>query len=65
MTSLDASRGRRPGRNPAVRAEEYRRVGGEKPDFKEFLLSGPDLSVLDLERQLNDFPREVDLTGGD
>lgn len=35
-------------------------MGGEKPDFKEF--SGPDLSVLDLERPPNDFPREVDLT---
>lgn len=40
-------------------------MGGEKPDFKDFLLSGPDLSVLDLERPPNDFLREVDLTGGD
>ncbi len=40
-----------------VPAEEWRRVsgGGEKKmDFKEFLMSAPDLSVLDLER-----PRET------
>jgi antitoxin Phd len=48
-----------------VSAEEFRRRSEEKPDFKEFLLSGPDLSVLDLERPPNDFPREVDLIGGD
>ena len=40
-------------------------MSGEKPDFKEFLLSGQNLSVLDLECPPNDFPREVDLTGGD
>jgi len=41
-----------------VPAEEYRRMSerdGEKEmDFKEFLMSAPDLSVLDLER-----PREM------
>ncbi len=40
-----------------VPAEEWRRVsgGGEKKmDFKEFLMSAPDLSVLDLDR-----PRET------
>ncbi len=42
-----------------VPAEEWRRMsereGGEKKmDFKEFLMSAPDLSVLDLER-----PREM------
>lgn len=47
-----------------VPAEEFRRTSRET-DFKEFLLSGPDLSVLDLKRPPNDFPREVDLTGGD
>ncbi|CAN5906637.1 hypothetical protein BH23ACT11_BH23ACT11_00450 [soil metagenome] len=43
-----------------VPAEEYRRLTGKKQDFKEFLMSGPDLSVLDLERH-REFPREVDL----
>ena len=42
-----------------VSAEEYRRTE-EKPNFKEFLLSGPDLSVLDLERS-KEMPRDVDL----
>jgi len=44
-----------------VPAEEFRRTIGEKPDFKEFLLSAPDLSVLDLERPKDDFPRDVEL----
>jgi prevent-host-death family protein len=48
-----------------VLAEEFRRTSGAKSDFKEFLLSGPDLSMLDLERPPNDFPREVDLTDRD
>jgi prevent-host-death family protein len=39
---------------------EYRRLRGDEPDFKEFLLSGPDLSELDLVRS-KDLPREVDL----
>jgi prevent-host-death family protein len=43
-----------------VSAPEYRRLTGNKPDFKTFLLSGPDLSVLDLERP-KEFPREVEL----
>jgi prevent-host-death family protein len=43
-----------------VSAEEFRRTNGEKMDFKEFLLSGPDLSVLDLERP-KELPRDVDL----
>ena len=42
-----------------VPAEEYRRTE-EKPNFKEFLLSGPDLSVLDLERS-KEMPRDADL----
>ncbi len=45
----------------AVPAEEFRRLTGEKPDFKEFLMSGPDLSILDLERS-RELPREVDLS---
>ena len=32
-----------------ISAEAYRKLSGV-PDFKEFLLSGPDLSKLDLER---------------
>ena len=43
-----------------VTAEEFRRMSGEKPDFKEFLLSGPDLSVLDLKRP-KEMPRDVEL----
>jgi prevent-host-death family protein len=43
-----------------VAAEEFRRLSGNKPDFKEFLLSGPDFSVLDLERA-KDLPRDVEL----
>ncbi len=43
-----------------VPAEEFRRLTGDKPDFKEFLLSGPDLSALDLERAA-DRPRGVEL----
>ena len=43
-----------------VPAEEFRRMSGEKLDFKEFLLSGPDLSVLDLERP-KEMPRDVEL----
>lgn len=41
-------------------ATEFRRLIGSKPDFKKFLLSGPDLSALDLERA-KDLPREVEL----
>ncbi len=44
-----------------VSVEEFRRMGREKPDFKEFLLSAPDLSVLDLERPKDDLPRDVEL----
>lgn len=43
-----------------VPAEEFRRLSGDKPDFKEFLMSAPDLSVLDLERP-REMPRDVDL----
>ena len=43
-----------------VPVEEYRRTSGRKMDFKEFLLNGPDLSVLDLERS-KDLPRDVEL----
>jgi prevent-host-death family protein len=30
--------------------DEYRRLTGSKPDFKEFLLSAPDLAALDIRR---------------
>ena len=43
-----------------VPAEEFRRMTGDKLDFKEFLMSGPDLSILDLERS-RELPREMDL----
>lgn len=39
---------------------EYRRLKGDEPDFKEFLLSAPDLSELDLTRS-KDLPREIEL----
>lgn len=41
-------------------AEEFRRLTGRILDFKEFLLSGPDLNELDLER-VGDLPRDIDL----
>lgn len=45
-----------------VPAEEFRRMqkGEQKPDFKEFLMNGPDLSVLDLERP-KEMPRDIEL----
>ena len=43
-----------------VPVEEFRRTREKKPDFKEFLMSAPDLSVLDLERP-KEFPRDVEL----
>ena len=41
-------------------ASEFHRLTGSKPDFKEFLLSGPDFGALYLERT-KDLPREIDL----
>lgn len=43
-----------------VSADEYRRLTGNKPNFTEFLLSAPDLSVLDLPRS-RDLPRDINL----
>ncbi|MEU4229882.1 type II toxin-antitoxin system Phd/YefM family antitoxin [Nonomuraea sp. NPDC026600] len=43
--------------------EEYRRLKGEQPDFKEFLLSGPDLSALDLTRDKSSAMRGTDFEG--
>jgi len=39
---------------------EYRRLLGVPMDFKEFLMSAPDFSLLDLERDKS-LPRDVDL----
>ena len=44
-----------------VLVEEYRRLREGKPDFKEFLLSGPELDKLRLERQRDD-SRDVPLS---
>ena len=41
-------------------AQEFRRLQANAPNFKDFLLSGPDLSVLDLER-VSDVARDVEL----
>ncbi len=43
-----------------VSAGEFQRLTKSKPDFKEFLLSSPDLGALDLGRS-KDLPRETDL----
>jgi len=43
-----------------ISADEYRRLTEKKPSFLEFLMSGPDLSALDLTRD-DDLAREVDL----
>jgi antitoxin Phd len=49
-----------------VPAEEFRRISEQKPDFKEYLMSAPEgLELIVPEHPPNDFPREVDLTGGD
>jgi hypothetical protein len=33
-----------------VSIEEYRRLAGDQPSFKEFLLAAPDLDALELSR---------------
>ena len=42
-------------------AHEYRRLVGQVPGFKSFLLSAPDLSLLDLDQPERDLPRDVAL----
>jgi prevent-host-death family protein len=43
-----------------IAAEEFRRLTPSAPDFKEFLLSGQDLSAMQLECvRLSDLPREI------
>ena len=45
-----------------VPAEEFRRLTGNKPDFKEFLMSAPEgLELIVPGRPPNDYPREADL----
>jgi hypothetical protein len=45
-----------------VSADEYERLSKERtPDFKKFLLSGPDFSVLELDTFRREMPRDVDL----
>jgi prevent-host-death family protein len=43
-----------------VSMEDYRRLAGSRSDFKDFLLSGPDLSELEIRRP-SERAREVDL----
>ena len=40
--------------------QEYERLKGPKPDFKEFLLNGPDLSLLEIHRS-KEPSRQVEL----
>lgn len=42
-----------------VAAEDFHREHPPKMDFKEFLMSGPDFDLLDIERS-KDMPREID-----
>lgn len=44
--------------------DEYRRLRGGDPDFKEFLRSGPDLATLDIRRSTA-AARVVDLGEGE
>lgn len=46
-----------------VSAEEYKRLCGDRLEFKEFLLSGPDLGELEMGRS-GDLSREVELPDG-
>jgi antitoxin Phd len=39
---------------------EYRRLTSAKPDLRDYLLSGPDFSALELDRD-RDLPREIEL----
>ena len=46
-----------------VPAEEFRRMRGGEPDFKEYLMSAPEgLEHISPERSPNDLPREVELS---
>ena len=39
---------------------EFKKLLSRKPDFKKFLMTGPNLDALELERS-KDIPRDVDL----
>lgn len=41
-------------------AEEYHALAKDKPDLRDFLLDGPDLGLLDLERR-REMPRDIEL----
>jgi len=41
-------------------AEVYRRLTGDRQDFREFFLSSPDLGALDLKRPADE-PREIEV----
>ncbi|MDO8692414.1 MAG: type II toxin-antitoxin system Phd/YefM family antitoxin [Dehalococcoidia bacterium] len=41
-----------------VSAEDFQRLAGDKRDFADFLLSGPDLSAIEIERS-TDRSRDV------
>ncbi len=41
-------------------AEDYHKLEAAKPDFKEYLLSGPKVDELDITRE-NDRGREIEL----
>ena len=43
-----------------IAAAEYARLVTPRPTLKDFLLTGPDLSALDLER-IADHPRDIEL----
>ena len=43
-----------------ISVEDYARMAMNRPDFKEFLLSAPDTSMLELDRDQSLF-REVEL----
>ncbi len=63
VTSVSCVRPRKHGLREWVNCNDYRyseRGGEKKMDFKEFLMSAPDLSVLDLERP-REVPRDVEL----
>jgi prevent-host-death family protein len=42
-----------------IAAQEYRRLTATKSDFKQFLLSGPDFDLLELDRA-RDLPRDIE-----
>lgn len=43
-----------------IAARDFRRVGADAPNFAEFLLAGPDLRALELDRP-ESMPRAPDL----